>query len=38
MGLGEGLGRPVLRWMPSIDGYRQVNRALRELLGRMSGA
>ena len=38
MGLGESLGTPVLRWMPSPDGYRQVHRVLRELLGRVSGA
>jgi len=38
MGLGEELGTSVLRWMPSPDGYRRVHRALRELLGRVSGA
>ena len=38
MGLGESLGTPVLRWMPSPEGYRQVHRVLRELLGRVSGA
>ncbi len=38
MGLGEDLVGPVLRWMPSVNGYRQVHRALHELLGRISGA
>lgn len=38
MGLGEVSGGSLLRWMPSVNGYRQVHRALRELLGRLSGA
>ena len=38
MGLGEGVGSPVLRWMPSTEGYLSVHRILRELLGRVSGA
>ena len=37
-GLGESFRPPVLRWMPSTEGYRQVRRVGRELLWRVSGA
>ena len=38
VGLAESLSTPVMRWMPSPEGYRRVHRVLRELLGRVSGA
>jgi uncharacterized SAM-binding protein YcdF (DUF218 family) len=33
MGLARRAGNPVLDWLPTVEGYASVNRALRELLG-----
>lgn len=38
MGLGEGDLRGVLRWLPSVAGYRLTSVVLREWLGRLAGA
>ncbi|HWH84918.1 MAG TPA: YdcF family protein [Burkholderiaceae bacterium] len=38
MGLARGNELPVLRWMPSSDGFRDVRAVLREALGRLAGA
>ncbi len=38
MGMGTDTGQPVQRWLPSVDGYRRVHQALREMVGLLMGA
>lgn len=38
MGLATGQDRPVLRWLPSSEGFSKVRRALRERFGLWMGA
>lgn len=38
MGMATDSDDPVLRWMPSPDGFRRVHQALREMLGLLAGA
>lgn len=38
MGMAAAKERPVLRWLPSPEGYRRVHQVLREMLGTLAGA
>jgi len=38
MGQAAQDARPVLRWLPSPEGYRRVYQALREMIGLLAGA
>ena len=38
MGLGVGSMPPLQRWLPSVEGYQRVHRALHEGIGLLAGA